>query len=329
MAQKTIDPTLNHQIDAGASGRKKGHSYESVLASKLNVLKMPFKKIHTNIGYVEKGKPEIILLNKILNYLKWESCSCIKAYSTGRLATAEDGEKEVSIDGVAIKECKSDVIIKLVAEDGSSSIIGVSVKQCDNKTPTNAQVYISTATAFYNMVTSSGFALSNNALMAMRQFCGDDGFRPCDDGGYSDRISNPERFFWEEINAVGKSEWEELFKKHQDEITRLLLQKGYKDDPFPPEIILHKTRKAISDEEEIAIFSMDEFVDLSHQFSSFDIRKYRVTKGKYREPKGIEHVAPRFGIIQMQRGGQKQHPTQLQFNLKAGYFYHYPFADKK
>tara|TARA_R100000808_G_scaffold23266_1_gene51440 strand:- start:49 stop:249 length:201 start_codon:yes stop_codon:yes gene_type:complete len=33
------------------------------------------------------------------------------------------------------------------------------------------------------------------------------------------------------------------------------------------------------------------------------------------------HEAPRFGIIQMQRGGQKQHPTQLQFNLEAGYFY--------
>lgn len=34
-----------------------------------------------------------------------------------------------------------------------------------------------------------------------------------------------------------------------------------------------------------------------------------------------KHKAPKFGVVQMQRGGQKQHPTQLQFNLKAGYFY--------
>ena len=48
---------------------------------------------------------------------------------------------------------------------------------------------------------------------------------------------------------------------------------------------------------------------------------YSVRKGQYRDPEGAEHEAPRFGIVQMQRGGQKQHPTQLQFNLKAGYFY--------
>jgi len=328
MAQKTNDPTLNYQINAGASGRKKGHSYESGLASKVNALKMPFNKVYTNNAYIENGKPEIILLNKILNYLKWESCFFVKAYSTGRLATAEDGEKEISIDGILLTECKSDVIVKLVAKDGSYRIIGVSVKQCDNKTPTNAQVYFSTATAFYNMVVSSGYALSNNALVAMKQFCGDTGYRPCDDGDCSDRISTPERYFWEEINAVGKSEWEKLFTNHQDEITRLLLQKGYKDDPFPPEIILHKTKKAISDEEEIAIFSMDEFIALSHIYSPFVFNKYRVKKGSHKEPAGIEHLAPRFGVVQMQRGGQKQHPTQLQFNLKAGYFYHYPFAEE-
>lgn len=48
---------------------------------------------------------------------------------------------------------------------------------------------------------------------------------------------------------------------------------------------------------------------------------YAVRKGTYKDPLGVQHEAPRFGIVQMQRGGQKQHPTQLQFNLKAGYFY--------
>lgn len=45
MAQITNDTTLLHQIDAGASGRKRGHSYESILALKLNALVMPFKKL--------------------------------------------------------------------------------------------------------------------------------------------------------------------------------------------------------------------------------------------------------------------------------------------
>ena len=37
MAQMTNDPTLLHQIDAGVKGRKRGHSYENELASKINL----------------------------------------------------------------------------------------------------------------------------------------------------------------------------------------------------------------------------------------------------------------------------------------------------
>ena len=38
----------------------------------------------------------------------------------------------------------------------------------------------------------------------------------------------------------------------QDDVTRLLLQKAYLNDPFPPEIILHKTKKVSSfDNQEI------------------------------------------------------------------------------
>lgn len=329
MAQTTNDPHLLHQIDAGTSGRKKGHTYESVLASNLNSLSMPFMKTHLNSGYIQHGLPEVILLNKILHYIGWDSCSSIKAYCTGRLATAEDGEKVVSIDGIPLKECKSDVIIKLMAPDKSIRIIGVSVKQCNKKNPTNAQVFFSTATAFYRLIVNSGYPLSENALVAMKQFCGDTGYRPSDNGDCSNRISTPDRYFWEEIDAIGRQEWEDLLINHQDEVTRLLLQKGYSGDPFPPEIILHKTKKATSSNEEIAIFSIDELISLSHSYSPFTYKKYRVTKGSFKEPKGIEHIAPRFGIVQMQRGGQKQHPTQLQFNLKAGYFYHPPFSDIK
>lgn len=321
MAQTTNDPTLLRQIDAGVKGRKRGHSYENELASKINSISMPYSKSRSIDKVVYIGSPVEILIDKILDYLNWDYCDNIEAYATGKLATSENGDKKVLIEGKAITSAKSDVVL-VMYKSGEKKVVGVSIKQCNNKTPTNAQVFFSTATAFYNLVVSNGMTLSEKAHKAMRQFCGDLGFRPLDDYDCSDRIPTPERYFWEEIDAEGKAEWEALFTTHQDDITRLLLQKAYLNDPFPPEIILHKTKKASSfDNQEIAVFTMDEFIDLSRRYSPFTFSYYRVRKGSHKEPEGILHQAPRFGVVQMQRGGQKQHPTQLQFNLKAGYFY--------
>lgn len=301
----TNDPIQQHQIEAGTKGRKKGHSYEKELAKRINKIPMPYSCSQKNMGVILTGTPEIILLNKTLNFLNWDSCDKVEAYATGQLATSEYGDKEVLIEGKAITSAKSDIILVL-NKDENKKIIGVSVKQCNNKTPTNAQVFFSTATAFYNLLVSNGINLSTNALKAMRQFCGDTGFRPKDDFDCSNRVSTPERYFWEEIDAEGKAEWELIFKEKQDEITRLLLQKAYTQDPFPPEIILHKTKKANSvEKQEIAIFSMDQFINLSRKYSSFSYHLYRVRKGSHKEPKGISHQAPRFGVVQMQRGGQK------------------------
>ena len=319
--QTTTDSTLLHQIDAGVKGRKRGHSYENELAKRINDMPMPYRPSCRREKVIHIGAPEIILLDKILTYLKWEKCDKVKAYATGKLATSENGKKEVLIDGISITSAKSDVILVLHESD-KKRVVGVSVKQCNNRTPTNAQVFFSTATAFYNLLVSIGITLSDHALRAMRQFCGDIGFRPIDDFDCSDRVSSPERYFWEEIDAAGKAEWENAFTSYQDDITRLLLQKAYSDDPFPPELILHKTKRASSvEEQEIAIFTMNQFIELSREYSTFTYNLYRVKKGRYKEPEGVLHQAPRFGVIQMQRGGQKQHPTQLQFNLKAGYFY--------
>ena len=86
--------------------------------------------------------------------------------------------------------------------------------------------------------------------------------------------------------------------------------------------MIHKTRKVdASEDEEFAILSIDQLIDLSAEYRGFEKKKYQVNKGSYRDPRNIYHEAPRFGTVQMQRGGQKQHPTQLQFNLEAGYFY--------
>jgi len=319
--QITTDPTLLHQIDAGTKGRKRGHSYENELAQRLNSLKLPYCFSIKDNSVIQKGKPEIILLNKVLSFLEWDKCDKLKAYATGKLATSENGDKEILIEGKSISSAKSDIIL-VIENESSKNVVGVSVKQCNNKTPTNAQVFFSTATAFYNLLVANGIGLSSDALKAMRQFCGDPGFRPLDDFDCSKRVSTPERYFWEEIDFNGRAEWERAFKEKQDEITRLLLQKAYSNDPFPPEIILHKTRRSDSImEEEVAVFTMNQFIELSRKYSSFTYSSYRVKKGSYKEPEGISHQAPRFGVIQMQRGGQKQHPTQLQFNLKAGYFY--------
>lgn len=319
--QKTTDSILLHQIDAGIKGRKKGHSYENELAKRLNAISMPYTLREDVSRVIYIGSPETILLNKILSYIEWEVCERLEAYSTGKLATSENGDKEILIEGKSITSAKSDVILVL-HNSGEKRVIGVSVKQCNNKTPTNAQVFFSTASAFYNLLVENGIKLSDKALKTMRQFCGDVGFRPLDDFDCSTRISTPNRYFWEETDSEGRNEWENTFKQKQDEVTRLLLQKAYSNDPFQPEIILHKTKKTENvEKQEIAVFSMEQFLELSKKYSSFACSNYRVKKGSHKEPEGIFHQAPRFGVIQMQRGGQKQHPTQLQFNLKAGYFY--------
>lgn len=318
--QKATDKILLNQINAGINGRRKGHFYEEELSRRVNEMQMPYLRSEARGGVVHKGKPEIILIDKILDYLCWDKCDNVSAYATGKLATSEYGEKQIDIEGVSITSTKSDIIL-VMTNSNDKRIVGISVKQCNNKVSTNPQIFFTTATAFYNLLRDNGMALTDRALLAMRQFCGDLGFRPMDNYDCSDRESTPERYFWEEIDGPGRMEWEQVFKDRQDDVTRLLLCKGYNDDPCPPEIILHKTRYSDSfDRQEIVVFDIGQFLDLSKRYSSFACTLYRVNKGRYKESQAILHQAPRFGVIQMQRGGQKQHPTQLQFNLKSNYF---------
>lgn len=169
----------------------------------------------------------------------------------------------------------------------------------------------------------NGISVSETAITALRQFCGDAGFRPLDHAqDLTNRVVDPRHYFWEEIDSKGRTEWETIFRIKQDEISQLLFQKAYLNDPFIPEYLLHKTKKASSwPETEVAIYSIDELIKLSKTYQGFATRSYRVNKGSHKDTKGITHLAPRFGVIQMQRGGQKQHPNQLQFNLQTGYFY--------
>ena len=203
------------------------------------------------------------------------------------------------------------------------SSFGVSTKQCNNKNPTNAQVYFTTAEGFVSLLSRGGIDVSENGLLALRQFCGDAGFRPSDcDNAMKGRQSDPRRYFWEEIVAEGRAEIENILNEKQDDVTRLLLQYAYAEDHLIPEYILHKTKRCDKfDNTEVAIYSIDELIGLSRSYQGFATKEYSVRKGSYKDPLGVRHLAPRFGVIQMQRGGQKQHPTQLQFNLEASYFY--------
>ncbi len=314
------------QIEAGTTGRKRGHSFESLVADGVNRIPMPFSRHALSAGCLFKGDPSRALLNFLLNELGIPRVASVSAISAGALATAEEGARILVVNGVSVRRCKSDVILTL--EAGVRTVTkGVSVKQCSNKNPTNAQLYFSTAAAFCQLLRRNNIQVSDSTVAAMRMFCGDSGFRPLDNpSALRNRRCDPNRWFWEELPATARKELENVFTKQQDAITRLLLQKAYMDDPFAPEYLVHQTRGAKGNEIEVAIFSIDGLIRLSREYAGFHTRPYRIKKGSHKDPPDVEHLAPRFGIVQFQRGGQKQHPTQLQFNLKAGYFYKPPFS---
>lgn len=323
MALAPINSIHALQIQAGITGRKAGHKFESDLSNAINRLKFPILQ-NPLPNNIIKGSPEVQVIKKALQILNWDKCHNVDAIALGSLATAEEGKKWLEVNGMHVKACKSDILLTIYNNDICEvNTVGISVKQCSKKSPTNAQLYFTTAKAFCELLRSNKIPVSDNALNALRQFCGEKGFRPLDDPKHLiKRVSDPRRYFWEEINESGRLELENIFTKKQREITKLLLQKAYINDPFSPEILIHKTKKMNCGElQEYALYTIDELINLSCNFSSFEKKKYSVNKGTYKDPKGVMHDAPRFGIVQMQRGGQSQHPEQLQFNLQAGYFY--------
>lgn len=323
MALTPVDEIHALQIQAGTIGRKAGHAFEDIITQKINSFSYPFQPQAINNVHVFFGDPATLLLSYIAAKEKIGRITKAVALSTGALATSEEGKRWLSINGASVSRCKSDLVVTLSGDDGQNLTIGVSTKQCNNKSPTNAQLYFTTARGFVSLLQANDINVSDGAIFALRQFCGDQGFRPSDNPStVRHRLTDPRRYFWEELQAQGRSEWGQLLGGRQDDISRLLFQKAYLNDPFVPEYVLHKTKKADSwNTTEIAIYSVNELVKLSKKYQGFTTRPYSVRKSSYKDPVGVTHLAPRFGIIQMQRGGQKQHPEQLQFNLEAGYFY--------
>lgn len=324
MALTPVDEIHALQIQAGTLGRRAGHAFEDTITKEINSFRFSFQPTAINDNaHVFTGDPATLLLSCILAKEGIGNIAKALALSTGALATSEEGKSWLSINGVTASRFKSDLVVTLTTEAGRTLTLGISTKQCNNKSPTNAQLYFTTARGFVSLLKANGIYVSDVAINALRQFCGDPGFRPSDNPSVvRNRSTDPRRYFWEEIDSKGRKEWERIFSEKQDDISRLLFQKAYLNDPIVPDYLFHKTKKVASwSATEVAIYSINELVALSRKYQGFSTKPYSVKKGSFKDPVGISHLAPRFGVIQMQRGGQKQHPDQLQFNLEAGYFY--------
>ena len=322
MAQNPASKAHSKQIEAGTVGRKKGHRFEALLAAEINKLNGTAFTPAKNASHLLLGNPAQSLLQYISNNQNIVIQS-VKASWLGGLATSGLGDAITDDNGRPITKSKSDVLLRIQTPKEAKTI-GISVKTCNKKHPTNDQMYFTTARAFCQLLSDNGIHISEEAAAGLSMFCGDVGSRPADcmsKEALAARNLDPNRYYWEEICQKAQDDWKEIFSSNQEKISLLLFQKAYKDDPFPPEYLLHQTVKYSDFNEcETAIFSMNEITALSKMHSGFVLSEYYIYKGANRN-KDIPHLAPRFGFIQFQRGGQKQHPTQLQFNLKSGYFY--------
>lgn len=326
MALTPLNAKHKAQIAAGTLGRSKGHTFEKNLALEINSIDWASLSLISLLenDHVFNGHPAKLLISYICQKKHIRKLVKVRAWWLGGLATSNEGDVILNDEGIVVGKSKSDILIE-ITHSGGIEKIGISVKTCNKPTPTNDQLYFTTASAFCALLRANNILVSREAEQSLKMFCGDAGFRPSDAAhSIKDRKSDPSRWFFEELPVKAKEELILLFTNYQNEISRILLQKAYVNDPYIPEFLLHQTKVyADYDNCEIALFTFEELIGLSSKYNSFWTKPYIIRKGTYRGDLAV-HEAPRFGFIQFQRGGQKQHPTQLQFNLEAGYFYKLP-----
>jgi hypothetical protein len=319
-----LDPTsIAHagQIAAGIEGRRYGHRFESALAETINSINPCVIDNSGRSNLVVNGLPGERLLEVIYSVedIQPNDIISVRAHWLGGSATGAGRSQYELLDldsgRVVTGNSKSDVVIDITLRNGDVVRRGISVKSCSNTIPTNAQLFFTQAVAFCRHLRRIGLNISTAMETDLRRFCGDDGFCPSSllsSEQLSSRSGWTNRFFWEELSS--REEWELLFTENQELITRFLLAEGaYVDDPITPSFVLHQTCSYDEyTDVEMYIATIDDLICRSMSHSGFHTRSYST--------RGASHLAPRFGIIQFQRGGQRQHPTQLQFNLMAGYF---------
>lgn len=301
------------QIEAGTIGRKKGHAFEKQLTDMINNFDLRLLPKH-KLSHLEVGNPAALLLGYVQQHLGL-AITGVRAWWIGGLATARDGDALLDNAGKPISKCKSDVWLEVATAEGARRI-GVSVKTCNKKTPTNAQMYFTTARAFCQLLISNDIHCSDDAVAALSMFCGDVGYRPMDimdEAELQKRVSDPNRYYWEGLPQLAQEEWQQIFSEYQDKITLLLFQKAYKDDPFPPSLLLHQTRKYDSIEDcSLALFTMDEVVMQSGRYSGFILSPYVIRKGTYKGDPAT-HYAPDSGLFSS--NGEDKNSTQPSYSL--------------
>ena len=316
------DAVHEAQIESGTMGRLKGHEFEKTLTDLLNSSSYPKDLTKGPRNPLVTGNPALELIKYVCQTEKIEIVSKVKANWLGGLATYGQGDSVKDNSGVVVKKSKSDILIEIHDAKGAPFRTGVSVKTCDNPTPTNDQLFLSTAVGFCNLLRSRGIKVSSEAENALRMFCGDPGFRPTErleKPALSKRLSDHDRFFWEELPQRGRDELEETLARDQRKVTAILLQEAYDGDPYPPTYLLHqRVRYSEINACPLAIFRIEELIDISCK-AGFSKKPYTVKKGRYKGDPNI-HEAPRFGFVQFQRFGNVQNATELQFNLMSGYF---------
>lgn len=332
MPLQARDARHRGQINAGTEGRLKGHRFEKQLTQWVSSFSYPADLWKGERSHIVKGHPAVELIRYICQTEEIAEIPKVKSWWLGGLATAREGDVFKSGGQESVRKSKSDILLEITSKDGKSVKRGVSVKTCDKQTPTNDQLFLSTAVGFCDLLRSNGIQISPKAKVALRMFCGDNGFRPLDllnGEALKERRADPDRYFWEELPKDGREEWEKILAENQNLVTRILLQKAYSGDPCEPDYLLHQmVRYSDINQCPLAIFRIDELIDYSSSFAGFNKKEYRIRKGRHKNDPNI-HEAPRFGFVQFQRFGNIQNATELQFNLKAGYFYLIPALDKR
>lgn len=327
MTLDTKDEKKLLQIKAGTNGRLKGHKFEEIVTDELNRIDFSLNDIllECERPNIYRGNPANALISHIFKE-EGKEINELEAYWLGGLATAGKGANILNENGEKITGSKSDILMDIQYKDGSIEKVGVSVKACSN----NAQMALTTASSFCEMLRDSGIIVSKEAEIGLKMFCGEAGYRPMD--GYKpddiknipkDRKARKDRWYWEELSDSIKDEWQIIFSNNQVKITMMLLQcaRNYKTDIYKPTYILHECENHEDiDDCRVVIMSVEEFAEYSKLFDSFGIKEKRINKGSY---KGIDmamHQYPHFGFIQFQPIGNKKNFSELQFNLKAKYY---------
>ena len=241
MALDPRDERHARQIEAGTSGRNRGHAFEKRLTAELVGLQIPavepWKRENRHLVW---DSPAIALVRYIAAYEGWTSASVDRAYWLGGLATSGEGDTLLSAGGAKVTGSKSDIVLDVI---GGHSVHrrGISVKTCFNAKATNAQLYCTTASAFCELLRQHAIPVSSEAERALRMFCGDPGHRPMDDGlgRQTGREASDERWFWEELPTDARLEWQRLFQESHAAIFTILLKNAYANDPAPPTYVLH------------------------------------------------------------------------------------------